>query len=399
MKRLFKASLILFLINGILFANELRTTGSPADGKKKDSNNQLNSNPEEPLRVGVIGLVHDHVGWILGREKTGDIEIVAIVESNRDLASRYCKKYGYPLDMIFKSTEEMLESKHPDAVTAFNAISEHVTVVELCAPRGIHVMVEKPLSTTLKDANRMIALAKKHHILLLTNYETTWYGSNKEAYDIVHKEKKIGDIRRINFQTGHKGPIEIGCTPEFLAWLTDPVLNGGGALTDFGCYGANLATWYMMGETPQTVSCVTQHIKPELYPKVEDEATIILTYPEAQVLIQASWNWSYGRKDMEIYGKTGSVICKNNEDMLVMENEEDGYRSLKANPLPKGIHDPFSFYAKVIKENYLVEPFSPSSMENNKVVIQILEAAKQSAKTGRAVVWDAFFNQTNSRQE
>jgi predicted dehydrogenase len=66
--------------------------------------------------------------------------------------------------------------------------------------------------------------------------------------------------------------------PEFLQWLTDPVLNGGGALTDFGCYGADLATWFMNGETPLTVTAVTQQIKPDLYPKVDDEATIILAY-------------------------------------------------------------------------------------------------------------------------
>ena len=51
---------------------------------------------------------------------------------------------------------------------------------------------------------------------------------------------------------GHQGPKEIGVPPEFLNWLTDPAQNGAGALYDFGCYGVDLMTWLMHGETPLT---------------------------------------------------------------------------------------------------------------------------------------------------
>ncbi len=348
-----------------------------------------------PLRVGVIGLVHTHVHWILGRENVGDIEIVGIVEPNRELAKRYGEQHGYPMDLVYNTIEEMVEATKPEAVTAFNTIFDHLEVVEYCAPRGIHVMVEKPLAVNLEHAEKMIVLAKKYNIHLLTNYETSWYGSNLEAYNIIHKEKKIGDIRRIVFHTGHQGPMEIGVNEEFLEWLIDPRLNGGGALTDFGCYGANLATWLMKGASPQTVSCITQQIKPDLYPEVEDEATIILTYPKTQVIIQASWNWSHSRKEMEVYGTTGYVICKNGQDMKLMENESDGAKLLKANPLPKGIHDPFAYLVKVIREKHVIEPFSPSSIENNEMVMQILEVAKHSAETGRTVVWNDYFSHVN----
>ena len=77
--------------------------------------------------------------------------------------------------------------------------------------------------------------------------------------------------------------------PEFLRWLTDPVLNGGGALTDFGCYGANLFTWLMGNVRPLSVSAVTQTFKPDVYPRVDDEATIVVTWPAAVGIIQA-WN-------------------------------------------------------------------------------------------------------------
>jgi predicted dehydrogenase len=279
---------------------------------------------EKPVRIGVIGLVHDHVHWILGREDRGDFEIVGIAEPDRALAERYSKQHGYSMDIVYSTLEEMIEKANPDAVTAFNAIFDHLRVVEHCAPRGIHVMVEKPLAVSWDHARKMASLARKHGIHLLTNYETTWYGSHTKAYQLAVEQHGIGDLRNLVFYTGHRGPAEIGCSEEFLAWLTDPVMNGGGALTDFGCYGANLATWFMQGEPPVSVTCVTQQVKPHIYPNVDDEATIILAYPKAQAVIQASWNWSHNRKETEIYGTTGYVKCKNARDMEILFHEQEG---------------------------------------------------------------------------
>ncbi|MDX1477070.1 MAG: Gfo/Idh/MocA family oxidoreductase [Saprospiraceae bacterium] len=338
-----------------------------------------------PLRVGVVGLVHTHVHWILGREDQGDIEIVGIVEPNRDLAQQYSELHGYPMDLVFDSIEEMFEAAQPETVTAFNTIYGHLEVVEYCAPRGIHVMVEKPLAVSLEHANRMAALAREHGIHLLTNYETSWYGSNAKAYEMAISAQAFGPVRRIVFNTGHPGPIEIGCNPEFLEWLTDPVLNGGGALTDFGCYGANLATWLLGGQRPLSVTCVTRQLKPDKYPRVDDDATILLTYPETQVLIQASWNWSHNRKDMTLYGTSGYVVCKDGTEMEILEDEAEGPYLAQASPLQQGVHDPFALLHKVIRQDHALGSYDPSSLENNLIVMEILEAARQSAAEGRTI--------------
>ncbi|MEM7381096.1 MAG: Gfo/Idh/MocA family oxidoreductase [Bacteroidota bacterium] len=353
----------------------------------------MKKNATETLRVGVVGLVHTHVHWILGREPQDDIEIVGIVEPNRQLAQQYADQHGYSMDIVFNTLDEMVKATKPEAVTAFNTIYGHLEVVEYCAPKGIHVMVEKPLAVSLEHAKKMEALANKYGIALLTNYETSWYGSNYEAYEMVKNEEKIGPLRRMLFHTGHPGPIEIGCNPEFLEWLTDPVLNGGGALTDFGCYGANLATWFLDGASPLTVSCTRQQLKPHLYPKVEDDATIVLTYPKAQVIIQASWNWSHNRKDMEVYGTSGYVVCKNGTEMEILEDEKKGSYPLTAKALKQGYHDPFALLQKVVKEGYQLSSYGVSSLENNMRVMQILEAAKQAAETGKTIEWKAFFSE------
>ena len=346
---------------------------------------------QKPLRVVVVGLVHDHVGWILGYQNKKDIEIVGIAEPDRSLTEKYSRRYGYSMNIVYNTMEEAIGKTKPEAVLAFNNIYEHLKVVEYCAPRGIHVMVEKPLAVSNEHVTKMLALAKKHDIFLLTNYETTWYGTNAKAYQVIKEEKLIGDIRKIVFHTGHKGPVEIGCSTEFLHWLTDPVLNGGGALTDFGCYGADLATWLMNGETPLTVAAVTQQIKPELYPKVDDEATIILTYKKAQVIIQASWNWPFGRKDMQVYGKTGFVFCKDGTNMHIKEDEKKEAETLMASALSDDRKDPFVYFANVIRGNIKMNKYDLSSAETNDIVVKILDAARRSAKTGKTITWSEYY--------
>jgi predicted dehydrogenase len=338
-----------------------------------------------PVKVAVIGLTHTHVHWILGREDRGDIEIVGIVEPNTDLAERYTKQHGFSMDIVYPTMDALMEIVKPEAVTAFGTIYDHLSVVEFFAPKGIHVMVEKPLAVSLDHAKKMQALAQKHNIHLLTNYETTWYGSTLKAYEMVHQDNMIGDIRKIVVHDGHPGPKEIGVNEEFLEWLTDPKLNGAGALTDFGCYGANLATWLMKGERPESVFAMTATNKPDLYPKVDDEATIILQYPKTQVIIQASWNWPVSRKDMEVYGVTGQIIADNGSTIRYQLG--DNVQEQKLTDLKKESpnDDPFTLLAAVVRGQITPQEADLSALQNNMVVMEILDAAMQSAKSGKVV--------------
>jgi predicted dehydrogenase len=260
------------------------------------------------LRIAVARLTHTHVHMLLGRPDRGDVRVVGIYEPDTAVARRYAAQYRLDPALFFPDLATMLDRARPDAVAAFGSIREHLGVVEAAAPRGVHVMVEKPLAVSLDHARRIAALAARHRVHVLTNYETTWYPSTHAAYDLVHRDAPSGPLRKLVVHDGHPGPKEIGVPAEFLAWLTDPAENGGGALVDFGCYGANLATWLMRGEAPRTVTAVTQQIKPDVYPRVDDEATVVLTYPSAQAIVQASWNWPVARKDLEVYGRTGYVL-------------------------------------------------------------------------------------------
>ena len=336
---------------------------------------------KKPFAIAIDGLTHTHVHGLLSRAKDGDITIVGIAEKNRELAERYLKQYNLPLSLLYTSLPELLQHVKPEAVAAFNSIYQHLSTVQLCAPKGIHVMVEKPLAVSLSHAEQMQELALKHNIHLLTNYETTWYGSNYEAYDLLDS---IGAIRKVVVHDGHQGPKEIGVNKEFLEWLTDPVQNGGGAITDFGCYGANLMTWLMRGERPLSVFAVTQQIKPDVYPNVDDEATIVLTYPKAQAIIQASWNWPYNRKDMEIYGVNGYVFA-DSKGITFKPSATEAAVSKPVAVRPKPFHDAFAYLAAVVRNEIKMDDADPSSLKNNMMVVEILERGKQSAREGRKI--------------
>jgi len=343
------------------------------------------------FKIAVAGLTHDHVNEVLAKAKNGDYELIGISESNRAIAEKYAKRYGFSMDIVYPSLEKMLSEIEPEAVCAYNSIKEHLEVVELCAPKGIHVMVEKPLAVSLSDAKTMEILAKENHIQLITNYETTWYPTNHKVKEILKEEKETyGDIRKIVIHDGHQGPKEIGVTPEFLAWLTDPEFNGAGALIDFGCYGANLSTWLHNGDRPTSVTAVSQQIKPHIYPKVDDETTIILTYPKSQSIIQASWNWSFGRKDMEVYTERGFLHQKNKFDLGIRPNEKSKEEAVTLPELPKNYNDSFRYLKAVIRGDIKEKPSDLSALENNMVVMEILQAAMISAKEGRTVLLSEF---------
>lgn len=335
---------------------------------------------QKVLRVGVAGLTHDHVHNIMHQFKTGQVIIAGIAESDPQLIARYKKTYQLPDTLFYSSLSDLIDHTHPDAVLAYNAISEHLGVVETCAPRGISVMVEKPLATTVHDADRIAALAKQYHIQVLTNYETTWYNTNQQIFEIVNGQHAIGDVRKMIVHDGHQGPKEIGCSPDFLNWLTDPVKNGGGALRDFGCYGANLMTWLMHGQAPIAVMAVTHRIKPDLYPKVDDDATILLEYPTATGIIEASWNWPFGIKDWEVFGVTGYLHALN--DKVLEERMKQSYDSIPVHPA--AYHDNISYLADVLSGK--TDPAGDlSSLPNNLIVVRILEAATRSAREGKRI--------------
>jgi predicted dehydrogenase len=338
-----------------------------------------------PIKMAVVGATHGHFSWIANRQGKKDINWVGIYEPNKELVNRLIERHKLSEHLFFDNLNQMLDQTKPEAVVAFGSIYEHMAVVEACAPRGIHIMVEKPLATNLEHALKMAELARDNGIILLTNYETSWYPTTEKTYQLV-RENFIGEVRKVVVRMGHRGPKEIGVSKEFLSWLTDPVQNGGGALIDFGCYGANIMTYLMDGQKPISVTALTRQYKPEIYSKVDDDATIIVDYPQAQCIIQASWNWPFSRKDMEVYGKNGYIITENSSTMRMKNWDSSDESTIKVDADQMGIYvDPFAYFADAIRAGIQIPTHGLYSLENNIMVVRILDAARESARTGKTV--------------
>lgn len=345
--------------------------------------NFKNTTAQQPIRVVVAGLNHDHVHGILNQYNKGKVDIVGIAEPNKQLHQKFSKLYHIPDSLFFTGLKKLVVDKKPDAVLGYNAVANHLEVVEICAPLGISVMVEKPLAATLAQAKQIESLANKYNIKVLTNFETTWYPSYQDVYNTVSKDS-IGQIKKMVVHDGHQGPKEIGCSPEFLSWLTDPVLNGAGALNDFGCYGADLMTWFMKGKKPIAVTAITRHYKPDVYPKVEDDATILIEYPQATGQIEASWNWPFSIKDLEVFGETGYLHALDGQN-ITSRMRENKKGTKVAEPLPAPINNSSSYLTAVLR-NEITGKDDQSSLQYNMIVMEILDAAKRSAVTGKRVV-------------
>ncbi len=337
-----------------------------------------------PVRIAVVGLNHDHAyGFFPRLRDRVEVELVGVVETNRALIEIYSQRFNLSSNLFFGSLDDLFAHTKVQAVATFTSTFEHRAVVERCAAQHVDVMMEKPLAVNMEHARAIEAAAKRGKIQVFVNYETTWSPANHAAYEMAHDRKEVGDLRRIVVHDGHRGPKEIGCSKYFLDWLTDPLLNGGGALNDFGCYGADLATWLMDGQRPVSVQAMTQQIKPDIYPKVEDEATIVITYPKAQAILQASWNWPFDRKDMEIYGRTGYVLAPNSNLLRVRLESQKEEKEITPAALTGPAADPISYLAAVVRKE--IVPSGLSSLSVNVTVVEILDAAHESARTGKRI--------------
>jgi predicted dehydrogenase len=337
-------------------------------------------------------MVHGHVdGFLADAVKRKDLEIVGVWEPDRALFEAYAKKFGLDRKLYHAELQEAITTTHPDVVLAYTSTFDHRAVVETCArvagtgiltDRTPVVVMEKPLAASAEDAHAIVNAATAAHLTVIVNYFTLWEPSRRGAYEVV-SSGEVGEVRKVVTHDGHRGPKEIGVGPEFLSWLTDPRLNGGGALYDFGCYGADFMTWLVNGERPLTVTAVTQQIKPDVYPKVDDEATIVLTYAKAQAILQASWNWPFGRSDVEIYGKTGTVFTLGRDALELRLAGEKEAKKVPAKPLPEPLNDEITYLRAVVFDG--LPPEAPGSLEVNVVVAEILDAARESAETGKTV--------------
>jgi predicted dehydrogenase len=336
---------------------------------------------QEKLKIVLAGLSHDHVNGILDNNKNGNAIIVGIAEADQQLCNRMKATYQLPDSLFYKDLASALKYRHPDIVMIYDAPTTHLPYIEICMPLHIPVMVEKPLCFSYAEALKIAALSKKYKTKVFTNFVSNWYTSNEEVFKRVNDNNELGPIQKMVMHGGHRGPIEIGCSKDFAAWLTDPAKNGGGAITDFGCYGATIFTHLMKGKAPLSVFAVTRHLKPKVYPKVDDDATIVLEYEGTTGIIEASWSWPYTIMDIEVYGKDKYLHAIDPGTLQSKTEKSANMEMISSFPYKNELE-----YLTAVIKNAAPDDNPLLSLERNLLVVRILDAARQSVKEGRKII-------------
>jgi len=338
---------------------------------------------DRKIKLAIVGLDHDHV-WGLLKDLTEEpsAELVAIADGHPELVDRAKTKVTANVK-FYSDYVRMLDEMKPDGVIVTTENDRHLEILRECAKRHINYSAEKPMATTADDAREMERLANQAGIKVMVNYWNVWVAPTHELYHRV-KENQVGPIRKIIVQYGHQGPKEIGVSKYFADWLYDPVKNGGGAIMDFGCYGAELAVW--LKGRPSRVSAVTQKLKVAQHNPVDDDATIILDYPDGQAIIEASWDWPYSMGQVEAFGAKGSLLATRND--LFFRSPTDNVAKVglegervAVDPPPRMTGNPISYFVECIRNNTPIE--DPLSMKLNVQVMEILDAARESVRTGK----------------
>jgi predicted dehydrogenase len=333
-----------------------------------------------PLRVLLAGLAHGHAGGFLRQAEPDVVTLVGVWESDATVWEKYKENPRLAGVTRYPDLNEALRQSGAEAVWAFSDTRDHLAIVQAAAPRKLSVIVEKPLAVSWTAAAEMSDLARRHGTLVLTNYETSWYPAFAEVRQMLGTDGPLGPLRQLYVQAGHEGPVKIRVGPEFLAWLRDPVRAGGGALFDFGCYGANLATWWLGNRAPEFVSAHTSRYDPVNYPDCDDHAVIQIVYPDVHVTVVGSWHWPYSRKDAALYGERGAVVTTNERTYSLRTGRTPAAQ--RDAGVPRRV--PLSWFAATIRAGR--DPVEdPGSLANNLIVMRILEAARRSASEGRAV--------------
>jgi predicted dehydrogenase len=341
-------------------------------------------------RLAIVGLDHDHVWGLLKIiADEPDAELVAIADSHSELIEK--AKATAPAGVKFFSDYlPMLDEAKPDAVIVTTANNRHLEILDACAKRKIHFFTEKPMAISGADAREMERLARGAGIKLMVNYGNVWSGATQDAITRI-KHGEIGNVQKIIVQFGHEGPKEIGTSKYFTDWLYDPVKNGAGALMDFGCYGADWAM--VLKGRPQRVYATSLKLKTEQHNAVEDDATVLLEYPDATAILMPSWDWSYGKGQAEVFGSKGSFLVRGDGLLFQPAKGETSVQNpdgkpIETRPVPPPARNGVAYFVYCIRNNKPVE--GPVSAAINVGVNEIIDAAKESIRTGRAAAMPAL---------
>jgi predicted dehydrogenase len=294
------------------------------------------------LKTVFVGLNSDHLWPVWGKgvirevQETGKYELVAAADKNPELLERIEKEFG--VKKTYSSYQEMFRKESFDVVVVGVPNNEKADVVVAAAEKEANLLIDKPLSANLEQANRILRATEKHGVKGLVYYPGVYDPRSYEAHRLA-TDGTIGKIFQIEARVANSGPEHHGCSKYFLEWLFNKEKNGGGALIDYCCYGALYSRWFI-GQPEGVVGVGGRYVKDNI--EAEDNATLLLRYPKALSIIQASWSefasdtaWkAYCGPKLAVYGSNGSIIWRRHADETLTLITKDYPEGKEIRPTP-----------------------------------------------------------------
>jgi predicted dehydrogenase len=343
---------------------------------------------KKALKMGVVGMTSDHV-WYMAPNLAAlpTVDLITGAEPYEELRQQARERFH--LDTVYGDYDEMLAKEGLDAIVVCGDSGSKADIVEEAAQHGVHVYLDKPMSATLAQADRIVAASEASGIKVMVAYHPYFSAAYARVGEWLD-QGLIGDVYLARALTGHAGPKEFGCSEYFCEWLFDKEKNGGGAFVDVGCYVVSSMVDYM-GDVEEVSAFTTQMgTRDYLPPDVEDNAVAILRFKSGALgVIDAKWGQVGGMPFRSSYHGTEGTITSGRAEARIFSRKalpEDlqGWVGVQMGRAPRpGVGTEAECFVNYVLEDKAFE--GAVSMEGGRAAQEVIEAVYQSASSGKAV--------------
>lgn len=349
---------------------------------------------ERTLGVGVIGCGGiARLAHLPNLARNPRVRLVAVADINEESARRAAEEFG--ADTFYTDLHDLLANPDVEAVTVTTWPSAHAEAVIAAAEAGKHVLCEKPIATTLEEADAMVDAAERAGVKFTMGYQSR-FGAQLPLLKQIMDNGLLG-------QTMGMTQIAAGPSRHRVPWFLQHRYAGGGVLMDWGIYTAHTILW-LMGPV-ESVYATTAIFRNEVEVggragspstlvtdiDVEDTVSAHLKFKSgAMGSWYAAWAVAAGHGYMSIDGSEGSVVSDRSGGLRLFSRRlEDpeylrgGWRQLPlAEPPLVEVH-----YRKIAHLVDAVLDDTPLQLTgaDGRDALELVLAVYRSAETGRPV--------------
>jgi predicted dehydrogenase len=242
------------------------------------------------------------------------VEIVGIADLDPARMEGAAKAFGIPQERHYSDFRKCLDETKPDIAILCPKTGEHGDYVEWVAPYGCHVLLEKPMAASLKDADRMMRAVEATGKTLAINWPLAWYPPHLTTRRLI-EEGTIGEVQEVHYYDGNRGPLrhladkeEVGeaeaARLKSQSWWYQKE-TGGGSLLDYLGYGVTLGTWFHSGKAPLEVTCT---VDAPLGLEVDEHSITVARYDSGLSKFETRWGTFTDPWTLQPQPKCGFVV-------------------------------------------------------------------------------------------